>query len=83
MGTIELSMLTISFPNRMIRAHAPPTANHPIPLLSMTAPGSKGTLQSPNSGLFPSMRLLSSGLDHGPTGEVEVSTAVPTPPLEK
>ena len=38
----------------------PPKANHPVPSLSMTTPGSKGVLQRPSPGVLPEMRFLPS-----------------------
>ena len=92
---MSLSSEIISLPRRTIRAlpgmssvpsafgFPPPKANHPVPSLSMTTPGSKGVLQRPSPGVLPEMRLLPSGSVHGPRGEVEVMTPTPPPLLEK
>ena len=67
----------------MIHEEPAPTVSHPVPLASITVPGSKGTLQSPSPGVLASIKLLLRGLLHGPTGDVAVSTPVPNPLFEK
>ena len=79
----SLSNDNMSLPNFAMRPVEPPNAIQPTPLSSITAPGSNGTLQPFKPGVFASTRLFFNGEVHGPTGEVEVRTAVPKPPFEK
>src|SRR5574344_756115 len=77
-GRIETGTVHISDPVPLA-----PIVSHPVPLSSITTPGSKGLGQLPNLGVDVSTRLFFSGDFHGPTGDVEVNTPVPGPLLEK
>ncbi len=87
---MSLARLIISEPSLTIRelpgiysdlGVPPPKASQPIPLSSITTPGSKGDSQL-TPGTERSTMFFPNGSLHGPTGEVEVSMAVPMPLLE-
>ena len=61
----------------------PPKAIQPVPLSSMTTPGSKTQLQGSTPGMPCRMRALLSGDLNGPTGDEPLMTPTLPPPLAK